>query len=162
MDKSLESLHSAVKTIKEAILRSQYRAISHVNKEQLSLYYGIGRYVSHHSRDGFWGTGAIGQISEVLQKELPGLRGFSATNIRKMRYFYDEWSPVLNRPPLAVNLQLPEYQDVLIQPPTAVDFDMETFIKISFSHHIEILNKKMISENSMMPDGKLLILQQNK
>ena len=31
----------AVKTIKEAILRSQYRAASSANKEQLSLYYGI-------------------------------------------------------------------------------------------------------------------------
>ena len=36
----------AVKTIKEAILRSQYRAASSANKEQLSLYYGIGYYVS--------------------------------------------------------------------------------------------------------------------
>ena len=33
----------AVKAIKEAILRSQYRAISSVNKEQLSLYYGVGQ-----------------------------------------------------------------------------------------------------------------------
>ena len=32
----------AVKSIKEAILRSQYRAAASVNKEQLSLYYGIG------------------------------------------------------------------------------------------------------------------------
>ena len=48
----------AVKAIKEAILRSQYRAAASVNKEQLSLYYGIGRYVSENSRKGFWGKGA--------------------------------------------------------------------------------------------------------
>lgn len=66
----------AVKTIKEAILRSQYRAAASVNKEQLSLYYGIGRYVSENSRKGFWGKGAIEQISSLLQKELSGLRGF--------------------------------------------------------------------------------------
>ena len=82
----------AVKTIKGAILRSQYRAISSVNKEQLSLYYGVGQYVSENSRDGFWGTGAIETISQQLQKELPGLRGFSAANIKFMRQFYESWS----------------------------------------------------------------------
>ena len=38
-----QNYREAVKAIKEAILRSQYRAAASVNKEQLSLYYGIGR-----------------------------------------------------------------------------------------------------------------------
>ena len=94
-----QNYREAVKTIKEAILRSQYRAATSVNKEQLSLYYGIGRYVSKNSRIGFWGKGAIEQISSLLQKELPGLRGFSTSNIKNMRVFYEEWEPVLNRQP---------------------------------------------------------------
>ena len=63
-----QNYREAVKSIKEAILRSQYRAAASVNKEQLSLYYGIGRYVSENSRTGFWGKGAIEQISSLLQK----------------------------------------------------------------------------------------------
>ena len=51
-----QNYREAVKAIKEAILRSQYRAAASANKEQLSLYYGIGRYVSENSRTGFWGT----------------------------------------------------------------------------------------------------------
>ena len=82
-----QNYREAVKAIKEAILRSQYRAAASVNKEQLSLYYGIGRYVSENSRTGFWGKGAIEQISSLLQKELPGLRGFSATKHKKYAYF---------------------------------------------------------------------------
>lgn len=82
---------NAVKTIKSAILQSQYRAAKGVNREQLSLYFGIGRYISEHSRKGFWGTGAIDRISEQLQKELPGLRGFSARNLKNMRTFFEEW-----------------------------------------------------------------------
>jgi hypothetical protein len=50
-----QNYREVVKTIKEAILRSQYRAAASVNKEQLSLYYGIGRYVSENSREGFLG-----------------------------------------------------------------------------------------------------------
>lgn len=42
----------AVQTIKTAILQSQYEAVKIVNKEQLTLYYGIGRYISRNSRKG--------------------------------------------------------------------------------------------------------------
>ena len=81
----------AAQTIKTAILQSQYQAVKLVNKEQLSLYYGVGRYISQSSRNKYWGTVAIPYISNKLHKELPGLRGFSETNIRLMRIFYEEW-----------------------------------------------------------------------
>ena len=132
----------AVRVIKEAILRSQYRAISSVNKEQLSLYYGIGRYVSQNSREGFWGKGAIEQISLLLQKELPGLRGFSITNIKNMRLFYEEWVSYLNCQPMAGDLKLNEKLLLMeIRQPAAGEFDWADFVKISFSHHIEIISK---------------------
>ena len=83
---------SIIDTIKTAILEAQYKAAKAVNAVQLSLYFSIGKYVSEHTRKGFWGTGALEYISEQLQRELPGLRGFSATNIRMMRIFYEEWS----------------------------------------------------------------------
>ena len=70
-----EDIKLAVKTIKTAILQSQYRAAKSVNREQLSLYFSIGKFVSENSREGKWGTGVIENISQVLQKELPGLRG---------------------------------------------------------------------------------------
>ena len=81
----------AVEIIKTAILQSQYDAARSVNEKQIMLYYGIGKYLSRNSREGFWGKGAIETISEQLRKELPGLRGFSARNLRYMRMFYEEW-----------------------------------------------------------------------
>ena len=81
----------AVQQMKTAILKSRYVAASLVNKELLKLYFGIGQYVSFHSRNKNWGKGAIDTISSQLQQELHGLRGFSATNIRNMRIFYEEW-----------------------------------------------------------------------
>ena len=87
----------AVKTIKQAIIDSRYRAARQVNKEILALYYWVGNYVSVHSRKDAWNTNAIATISKLLQQELPGLTGFSETNIKNMRIFYEAWSPVLNR-----------------------------------------------------------------
>ena len=137
-----QNYREAVKAIKEAILRSQYRAAASVNKEQLSLYYGIGRYVSENSRTGFWGKGAIEQISSLLQKELPGLRGFSATSIRNMRIFYEEWDKVLNHQPTADDLVLNEKLLLVgIHQPLADEFNWSDFLSIGFSHHTEIISK---------------------
>jgi hypothetical protein len=85
---------NAVLLIKDAIIRSRYQATTLVNKELLGLYYAVGKYVSTNSRDGYWGKGAIKQISNDLQKELPGLRGFGETSIRNMRTFYESWQMV--------------------------------------------------------------------
>lgn len=82
--------NDAVKQIKTAILQSQAKALKGVNQEQLALYYGIGRFISYNSREGFWGKDAISTISRQLSIEMPGLKGFSPRNLRNMRLFLRE------------------------------------------------------------------------
>lgn len=98
MEETSIHYNEAVQKIKTAILQSQHKVASEANGELLSLFYGIGRYVSEHTRKGRWGTNAIEAISQQLQKELPGLRGYSASAIKRMRTFYEEWTGVINRP----------------------------------------------------------------
>ena len=149
MEENIIKYRNAVSTIKQAILQSQYRAAKLVTGEQLSLYFGIGGYVSANSREGTWGTGAIDRISEQLRRELPGLRGFSASSIKDMRAFYEFWCQYINRQPLAVDLQITENNTVIdidsfaLQnwSPLAVEINREEFLSVSFSHHIEILHK---------------------
>ena len=69
--------------------------------------------MSANSREGTWGTGAIDRISEQLRRELPGLRGFSASSIKDMRAFYEYWCQYINRQPLAVDLQTTEDKAVI-------------------------------------------------
>ena len=70
------------------------------------FYYAIGGYISVQSRAARWGSNAIGTISELLQQELPGLRGFSETSIKRMRIFYEAWCSMFeNRPLSADDLQ---------------------------------------------------------
>lgn len=81
----------AANTIKDAILAAQYEAARGVNNIQLMLYFAIGRFISANSRKGHWGSDAIGTISRLLRADLPGLRGYSETNMKRMRTFYEEW-----------------------------------------------------------------------
>ena len=139
----------AVQLIKTAILQNQLEAAKAVNQQMLALYYGVGKFVSENTRNGIWGTGAIETISEQLRRELPGLRGFSPANIKKMRIFFESWNNYINRSPMANDLQhtdnqgeLP-YQALLSlnRSPMANDLDWHDFFALSFSHHMEIIFK---------------------
>ena len=85
----------AVEAIKTTILQAQYTAAKGANAQQLQLYYAVGGYVSVNTRNGAWGTGALKVISEQLQRELPGLRGFSERNMYYMKTFFEEWTSSL-------------------------------------------------------------------
>ena len=87
-----KELITAVETIKNAILQSQYQAAKETTRVQLILYYGIGRYLSSKKGKKSWGTSVLEIISSRLRKELPGLRGFSATSLKNMRLFYENWN----------------------------------------------------------------------
>lgn len=148
----------AVEIIKTAILRSQYQASKKVNAEQLALYFGIGQYISANSRDGYWGTGALAVISERLQKSMPGLRGFSEANMRKMRIFYEKWALLLDKPFVATNdltltsdnqqnnesLDLTGYGLQVIrslQRTNLTGLSVEDFLNVPFTHHYHILSQ---------------------
>ena len=157
---------NAVQVIKAAILQSQQRALKAINQEQLALYYGIGRYVSTNTRKKNWGKGALATISEQLRKELPGLKGFSATNLKNMRIFYEEWrilenynSSVQTDEFTEINTRLSVQTDEMpansavqtvklqaegeirqLQLTNLPDFPVVAFLSISFTHHTAILS----------------------
>lgn len=137
--------NDAVKQIKTAILQSQAKALKGVNQEQLALYYGIGRFISYNSREGFWGKGAISTISEQLSRELPGLRGFSPSNLKSMRAFYEEWeSLAVNSPVATGELQSADSERTenrQLQLANFSGFPWVAFLSIGFTHHCTILTK---------------------
>ncbi len=160
---------NAVDVIKTAILQSQARAAKAVNQEQLALYFGIGRFVSANTRKKNWGKGAIEAISSQLRAELPGLRGFSATSMRNMRIFYEEWRLLesnssvttdeiqqlsskssvttdefteINNNLAVATAKFEEDREIRqLQLANMPDFPLREFLSISFTHHIAILAK---------------------
>jgi predicted nuclease of restriction endonuclease-like (RecB) superfamily len=138
----MNDYENAVSIIKQAVEKSRYRAAKAGNAELLSLYYGIGKYVSENTRNGTWGTDAIKKISERLKAELVGVRGFSESNIKNMRIFYEEWSSFVNRQPAADDLEIDEEGLlVAIRQPLADEINWGEFMTLGFTHHMEILSK---------------------
>ncbi|MDR2666909.1 MAG: PDDEXK nuclease domain-containing protein [Holosporales bacterium] len=152
MEQQVNSYYSKViQSIKSAILKSRYRAAALANRELLSLYYGIGKYISENSRNHFWGTNAIETISIQLQQELPGLRGFSKSNIKNMRQFYEAWEQIIVncQPTTGENRLLITDEietDILTSNRQLVTGDLknsniDSLLSIGFTHHCEILAK---------------------
>ena len=137
----------AVSVIKTAILQSQYNAAKYANEKQLMLYYGVGKYISENSRSGVWGTGAVDTISEQLQKEMPGLRGFTARNLRNMRTFYEAWSEetsVSESDPSNLEIAISKIESapsVVIWKSQFPNLEANSFLSIGFTHHCHILSK---------------------
>lgn len=138
-----------VQRIKSAILFSQHKAAKSVNANELELYMAIGSFVSLRTRTQAWGHGAIEAVSSQLQKELPGLRGFSPRNLRLMRTFYEEWSPYLSFNKQRQNLELTnsdtsEKESALViwnfQIPNHGVFPIAEFLGIGFTQHRWILS----------------------
>ena len=99
--------------------------------------------------------GALETISEQLRKELPGLRGFSATSMKNTRMFYENWIILdsnsaiaiadLEQPNSAIaiaELQSEDYHiDIYrtLSVDNIVDFPIEVFFSVPFTHHVILI-----------------------
>ena len=73
----------AVAAIKSAIQLTRKTMMLSANKNALALYYGIGRYIYQSQKRSSWGDKILETISSLLQQEMPGLKGFSKTQLKE-------------------------------------------------------------------------------
>jgi len=89
-----------IKEIKDLIYRRQYEAMKQVNKELIQLYWEIGEEINSQQNEKGWGKSIVEILSKELQKEFPGVQGFSAANLWRMRNFYLNYNTFSNLAPL--------------------------------------------------------------
>lgn len=77
-----------VEEIKEKVRQSQYLALKAVNKELINLYREIGKSIVDKQQQYSWGKSIVENLSVDLQKEFPGVQGFSSRNLWNMRTFF--------------------------------------------------------------------------
>jgi len=132
-----------VQAIKQTILQSQYQAAKRANALQLGLYYSVGGFVSERVESGRWGEGALKAVSGQLQRELPGLRGFSERNLYYMKTFYEVWAPVIGgaSDSALASAELPSDDFLHLQVQKVPDFPAKDFLGIGFTQHRTILEK---------------------
>lgn len=86
--------------IKNRIRNSQYEAMKVVNQTLINLYWGIGQEIYNQQEAKGWGKSIVEVLSQELRKEFPDVKGFSASNLWRMRNFYVKYKDSENLAPL--------------------------------------------------------------
>ena len=74
--------------IKTRYRNAQIKASVRVNAEQLRFNWELGRDLALRKAEERWGTGVVEQVSLDLQAAFPESKGFSPTNIWRMKQWY--------------------------------------------------------------------------
>jgi len=115
------------KEIKERIHKAQYDALKSVNKELINLYWDIGKSIVAKQEKLGWGKSIVETLARDLQKEFPGIHGFSARNLWNMRTFYLTYKDSQKLQPLVAEISWTK--NVLIMERCKDDIRREFYIK---------------------------------
>lgn len=77
--------------VKERIRAAQYAALKAVNKELIALYWDIGKLIGERQQGKTWGKSVVEKLAADLRTEFPGIGGFSASNLWRMKLFYEAY-----------------------------------------------------------------------
>ena len=80
-----------LKDIRTRIRAAQIKASLSVNRELIQLYWDIGGLIVNRQRAEGWGKSIVEKLASDIQKDFPGIDGFSPRNIWRMRAFYLAW-----------------------------------------------------------------------
>lgn len=74
------------------IRAARLRAEQTVNAELIDLYWHIGRYLHLKIETDGWAKGTVANLAAHISQREPGLRGYSAQNLWRMRQFFVAYS----------------------------------------------------------------------
>ena len=115
--------------IKERIRRSQYEALKAVNRELIALYWDMGRMIVGRQKKHGWGKAVVESLAKDLQKEFPGVQGFSAQNLWYMRQFYAEYHGKSKLQPLVGEISWAKHLVIMAQ--CKDDLEREFYIRMT-------------------------------
>lgn len=118
-----------VKDIKDKILKSQYEAMKVVNVTLIKLYWEIGKEIYLRQEEKGWGKSIVELLSKELTKEFPDVKGFSASNLWRMRNFYVTYNSVENLAPLVREISWSK--NVVIMEKCKSQLEREFYIKMT-------------------------------
>lgn len=112
-----------LKDIKGYIRNQQVKAAVRVNEELLKVYWKLGEDICIHKAEAQWGSGFYESLSKDLKTEFPDMKGFSITNLKYCKRFYELYNQ----------------SDTIRQ--QIVDEFTSPIFTIPWGHHTEIIAK---------------------
>ena len=91
------------------------RAYEVVNVALIETYWAVGAHLSRKVAEASWGKGIVKELADWLGTQAPVLKGFSASNLWRMKQFYDPYREDAKLAPLVRVLPWPHNPLILGQ-----------------------------------------------
>lgn len=109
--------------VKARYHQQQIKAAIHVNRALLEFYWELGRDIVERKLENVYGSGFYRNLSNDLRRELPDSKGFSPTNLKYFKYFYELY-----------------HQESANRQQLVDDLATDLF-SIPWGHHVQIINR---------------------
>jgi predicted nuclease of restriction endonuclease-like (RecB) superfamily len=103
---------SGFSEIVQLIASARQRAFQTVNTTLIELYWKIGEHISRKIAAAEWGDGVVPRLAAYIARTQPGMRGFTTSNLFRMKKFYETYRNESISAPLAH--QLPWSHNLII------------------------------------------------
>lgn len=104
LNKLPQAYRSTLQNLVIKIQEARYKMLQVVSRETLNLYWQIGKTVSEKTNQEKWGGSVVESLAKDLQIEFPGIRGFSARNIWRMKTLYETYEANEKLTPLVAEI----------------------------------------------------------
>jgi predicted nuclease of restriction endonuclease-like (RecB) superfamily len=133
-----------------------------VNRELIDLYWEIGKHLDERIETMGWGKGTVRQLSDVLLRNESGLRGFSSSNLWRMRQFYRTWHAAPKEVATLLR-ELPWSAHVDLLGRCATDAEREFYLRHALGENYSVRDLRRAIDTSTfervaLADGKLATL----
>jgi len=115
--------------IKQRIRSAQYEALKVVNTEMISLYWDIGRMIIERQKEESWGKSIVQHLALDLQAEFPGIGGFSASNLWRIKLFHETYA--LNPKLAPIVREIGWSHNIIIMEKCGDDLEREFYIRMT-------------------------------
>lgn len=110
--------------LKQKYLQQRMKAVVAVNTSLLQFYWNLGKDISEKDLDNKYGSQFYKQLSNDLAAQIPNVKGFSPTNLKYTKYFYELYSQQ--------DINCPQIVD---------DLETQQIFSIPWGHHRFIIDK---------------------
>lgn len=144
--------------------RSRESAFRAVNRELISMYWEIGKYISEKVKNGTWGKSIVADFALFIQDKRPDIKGFSAQNIWRMKQFYETYVGKEKLSPLVREINWT--QNLIIMSRAKTDEAREFYLSLTMHNHyskreLERQINSMLFERAMISSEKNKIFHAN-
>ncbi len=115
--------------ISKLISDSRAHALLSVNTVLIDLYWNIGEIISRKISAAEWGDGVVAQLAGYIARTQPALRGFTRSNLFRMRQFYETYREDKKVAPLV--RQLPWSHHLIILGQSKRPEEREFYLRIA-------------------------------